>query len=123
MVSKELLGAVLKTNVVEVYRHKKHGWKYKTHIQRAGGWVSNSDVPLPDIHKLAWETKKWAFDLGYFVETKALSSKLRSRESGSEIIDECFNTNWNNGKPYDPICDIKVCEWIVENDDTFSSET
>jgi hypothetical protein len=74
-------------------------------------------------HKVAHACKQWAFNLGYFIDTKALSSKLRSREYGSKTLDECFNTNWDNGKPYDPICDIKVCEWIIENDEAFLSET
>ena len=82
----------------------------------------NGVVEEYNIYELAYKCKKWAFDIGYFVETKALSSKLRSREYGSKVLDECFNTNWDNGIPYDPVCDIKVCEWIVENDDVFSPE-
>jgi hypothetical protein len=76
-----------------------------------------------NIYELAWKTKKWAFDLGYVVDTKMTSSELKSREYGSKALDACHNVDWETGLPYNPICDIKVCEWIIENDERFSSET
>jgi hypothetical protein len=72
-----------------------------------------------NLYEFAWRVKYWAFSLGYRVETKMVCSVLRTRESSSKILDECHNGNFGNGVPYDPLCDIKVCEWILENDERF----
>lgn len=73
-----------------------------------------------NIHEFAHRCKKWAFDLGYTIDTKMTYSELKSREYGSKPLDACHNVNFDNGTPYNPVCDIKVCEWILKNDERFS---
>ena len=74
-------------------------------------------------HKVAHACKQWAFDMGYVVDTKMTYSELKRREYGSKALETCHNVNFEDGVPYNPICDIKVCEWILENDELFSSKT
>ena len=113
MLNEELISKVLGKNCIKVIQEnmKENSVEY---------WEEGESYPeYINKYELAWKTKEWAFEYGYIVETKTVSAKLRSREYGSEVLDECYNTNWQNGKAYDPLCDIKVCEWIIENDEDF----
>lgn len=108
-----ILGLILNKDV------KSRGFKDE-HIPENFEYIEKLvNVKTINIHEFAWRVKKWAFNLGYKVETNMTCSKLYSREYGSKPLDECHNTNWVDGRPYDPMCDILVCEWILENDDSF----
>lgn len=76
--------------------------------------MSFTGMEAINIYELSYLFKKWAFEKGYMVDTRATCSELRSREYGSKVLDACHNVDWETGVPYNPICDIKVCEYILE---------
>jgi len=65
-----------------------------------------------NIYEVAYKCKEWAFDKGYQILSYPSSSALILN---TDIKDTCYNTNFKNGKKYDPMCDIEVCQWILDN--------
>lgn len=103
IISKELLGEVLNKNVTEVYFHKKHGWKFKTHKEE-NGWISDSDTPLPNIYNLIYECKMYALSKGYEVVHMANTTKIY--RTGYEVY------NVTNTKVYCLENFFEACEWV-----------
>ena len=108
MISKELLSEVLKANVTEFYERKGE-IRFKTHTNRADGWFSSSDTPIPNIYELAHRCKEWAFDKGFVLK----SYKKQGAFSGTyhyaiDINDKICE--WIANTEYEAI--FKACEWI-----------
>jgi len=66
--SKELLSEVLKINVTEVYERRGE-IRFRTHTNRADGWDSSSDTPIPNIYELAYKCKEDATKYNYFISS------------------------------------------------------
>lgn len=119
IISKELLSVILNTNVIEVYYHKNQGWKYKTKMERLG-WVSQFEVPLPNIYELAHKCKEWAYEKKYYIQSY-LSTDM---PFGCAILDTIFDDEQivDNNIFYadtEPEAIFKACQYIleVEHDD------
>ena len=109
MISKELLKNILGIKVdVDYIRNEIN---YNKHVEYD---LSCGDSESINIHEVAHMCKEWAFKKGYLILSYPSKSEL---VFFTDTVDTCYNTNFENGKKYDPMCDIKVCEWILENKD------
>ena len=65
-----------------------------------------------NLDTLGRECKEWALEKEFTILSYPSSSVLIFN---TEIKDTCYNTNFENPKKYDPMCDIIACQWILEN--------
>jgi len=116
MASKELLSIILNTNVIEVYRRKNDNQlRMKTKTDKKDGWVSESDIPVPDLEKLSIACKRYAHKNKYRIDSQPLKSTLyKLIKTEFTKIDECINCNFEDPIIYDPRLDIELCETIIK---------
>lgn len=105
MISKELLSILTGKNVIEVYVRKDQTRMKTNDIN--GDWNSSSDVPIPNIHELAYECKKWAKSKGMDIYSSVHTTYIDGRPfvGGQDIK---FYAEEADGV-------FKACQWILEN--------
>ncbi len=72
------------------------------------------NVKTINIHELSNKCKIWAYENGYFVKTGVMASVLLRMPDLKEV-NKCYNCNFDNLTKFDPLNDILVSEWILDN--------
>lgn len=67
-----------------------------------------------NIYEFSHKCKVYADRNHYILLTHAMKSELIEKLGSGDTVDTCYNTNFDNATPYDPMMDIEVCQYIVD---------
>lgn len=113
MISKELLGEVLKRDINDIiYSPNENFIEYTEYDIKSdsGLWI---DI---NIYELSHKCKLHFIKLGYEFDIQKDKVKISKRKDLPYYLTTITNTNQgDNFIPYDPYIDIKACQWILEN--------
>lgn len=76
-------------------------------------WIFHPQVTAINIYELANKCKTKAYELGYRIESNPTNSKIYDKDGN--LRETCYNTNFYNPTIFDPMLDILVFEWILDN--------
>lgn len=104
MISKELLSEVLKLNITYIERYN-NSIVYKVSV-----YDREEEV---NIYELAHKCKEWAilnhYDFTILIDTIVIYNE------GIQIYTIYNTLEDDNFIPFDPIYEIKACQWILDN--------
>lgn len=112
MINKELLSKVLGVDTITQVQEKKQiiGKSILYRINDEIGFYK-----APNIHELANKYKVYALSKGYKVVSNPTESKLYDKDLN--LLETCYNSNFDDPTMFDPMLDILVCECIIEDKD------
>ncbi len=117
MISKELFSEVLKENVKDVYEIGSNpNFKDNTLLFSLNGCGELCNI---NIYELGHKCKEWAilnhYDFTVLIDTIVIYYK------GSQVHTIYNTLEDDNFIPFDPVYEIKACQWILENE-TYKEE-
>lgn len=128
VISKELLSEVLFNGRVRIKSigindntldysmncslNEKDGTDYNKHIEDNYYVVKRDIYEDINIYELAHKCKVWAYEQRYLVESSVMGVAIISRDTG---IRDNLLLQRDRKVMYDPLLDIKACQWILDN--------